>query len=543
LGFSGDAALSWEELPWHLQEAVTQLASLDPEAMLRRFVDLLLHPSDTGSTTLTVELSERLLELAGGVPSARFSGAPSARFSGDAALVPALVAAHQRRFGHIRFVTPNETLAEIAEGIASATSTNLFEVHRSDPFARADRSAHDVETSEGDVEIAFPAFGVRPDMTKVDARTQAALGNAPSGRITSEAVAVADAMTHYALRKMLCLPSAFLVRQVGIEAAIRKEMSWNVSFVAAVPARALYPALGVPMSFVMIDRMRKDTSVTFLDLGSDRYCMKGPRGRPVLRTDKSWRDAIEQGETEGATGIAVVPWEKIRARDPVLAVDRYVDTQAGDALTAFADTHESSELIEVVDIHRPLALTADEEGEVEVLEAAPRDLGSRGYVTEPEKRFRVGRVEGRRAENQQLLPGDVVLSVKGTIGNVAIVPDEAPPRGSKAIWTAGQALMILRPRRASTSPAALWAWLSSDVMRAHLEALAKGGVVPNLSSRDLKTLPIVLPSAEDRSRVEEAFARRQALYDEIDHIEAEIKALQKGTWPQNELRLNEGDDA
>jgi restriction endonuclease S subunit len=80
-------------------------------------------------------------------------------------------------------------------------------------------------------------------------------------------------------------------------------------------------------------------------------------------------------------------------------------------------------------------------------------------------------------------------------------------------------------------------------MRAHLEALAKGGVVPNLSSRDLKTLPIVLPSAEDRSRVEEAFARRQALYDEIDHIEAEIKALQKGTWPQNELRLNEGDDA
>lgn len=145
--------------------------------------------------------------------------------------------------------------------------------------------------------------------------------------------------------------------------------------------------------------------------------------------------------------------------------------------------------------------------------------------------FRKGHDGLSKAADQRLAAGDVVLAVKGTIGAVGLVPEDAPAAASGEIWVPGQSLVALRLRKGvQLNPVTLFEFLSSDVMRDYIKSLATGTAVQTLSIKDVKALKIPVPSLSDQSQVEEAFWARQNLYAQIRALREAVENA-RNSWP------------
>jgi hypothetical protein len=171
-----------------------------------------------------------------------------------------------------------------------------------------------------------------------------------------------------------------------------------------------------------------------------------------------------------------------------------------------------------------------------IFEASPGDIGQRGYLEQPERSFTVDRATYTRAMNQRVHPGDVLLSIKGTIGVVGLVPDHVPREGDTAIWTAGQSLMILRPKkRGGMDPITLYEYLTDETVQEFIKSLAGGSVIQNLAMQDLKAFPVPIPAREVIEDVRAGFVARQALLDEVADIQRRITTQRAEKWPHAQL--------
>ena len=457
--------------------------------------------------------------------SALAGNAPSIRCAGDLTLRVALVAALRPSQPAVLYVTRNTRLAELAVLLGRAVGVELD--------VETDPSRND---QEHESEIVIPRFGERTGSDALDPTLRERIG----GRaVASETIALAEALVRQRRRCILCVTNGVLFRGVGIEPKLREELieSGRLRAVLALPGQVI-PDTGIASSLLVLEpkgHMRR-VSVRFLDLGHDRYAARTLRGRPELRPEPLWWDGIE-GPLPDAKGAALdVPRAEILAQDASLAIERYKGASVSEVVSAFVERHGGHTAADVFEFIRPGALKADKEGDLKVFEAVPGDFGPRGYVMAPSKRFRVGRGDDGKARKQQLLPGDLLLAAKGTVGPVALVPPDAPPERAGVIWTAGQSIMILRPRRTFRPlTVALYEYLRSDAVQRHLDAIAGGTAIRHISARDLKILPIALPPPEVQDEVEAAFVERQKAFDEIDRITSEIEFRRHRTWPHLDL--------
>ncbi|MBO9429645.1 hypothetical protein [Sulfitobacter sp. R18_1] len=69
--------------------------------------------------------------------------------------------------------------------------------------------------------------------------------------------------------------------------------------------------------------------------------------------------------------------------------------------------------------------------------------------------------------------------------------------GEDTIWTAGQSLMILRPKkRVNMSSLALYEYLSNDTVQEYIKSITGGAAIQTLAMKDLKGFAIPLRDEE-----------------------------------------------
>jgi len=290
---------------------------------------------------------------------------------------------------------------------------------------------------------------------------------------------------------------------------------------------------------ISAERDRHD-HVSFGDLGHKKLSQPGLRGRSDVGEGVNWNRVMFSDMTSDKTLLRHVSRDEIYENNMVLTPDRYLNVGAKERLDHFlsragADAH--AELADLVEMIRPVSLTQDDEGECTLYEASPGDLNERGYVSIPGRTIAVDRGKYNKASNQQLRPGDVLLSIKGNVGVVAMVPPDAPKEGEAGIWTAGQSMMILRPKkRVSMSSLALYEYLSNDTVQEFLKSLAGGAGIQNLAMKDLKSFPVVMPDDEAIRQVEASFSDRQAILDQIGELQAKLVDVRDQGWPHLHLK-------
>lgn len=480
----------------------------------------------SGWPWISKEVALQVASLAVGTSSARCSFG----WSLHAGLRLALLSEDQDTLLELSFVDMAPEVCELAAMCAATLEINIS-VFQGLPFERLDGLS-------AQTEIAFPPLGWKMQQgSEIPKRTLDWMGATQTGRLTGEAVAIADQLAQAPqARSIISLSSGALFRTVGVEATAREELinSGRLQAVLDVPSGMTYHETGIQTGILVLSPEDQiNDAVRVLDFSDPQLSTRTSRGRFEAKTDIPWGKLIYDPLGEIDFGRDV-PVSEIEEQGHILTVSRYLSRTAT-RLSAFNQRYEVAELSALVELIRPVSLPKDEEGDYVVHEAAPGDVGEDGFLAAPPKTVPVNRGALRKARNQQLEPGDVILSVKGTIGRVGIVPEKAPGRDVDAFWSAGQSMMILRPRGGRILPEVLYEYLSSDLMQEHLHALASGAVIQSFNMQDLKGLPVPVPSKEEQDKTAEAFHARQDLFAEIRRVRDQIAKHRASNWPHQDL--------
>ena len=107
-------------------------------------------------------------------------------------------------------------------------------------------------------------------------------------------------------------------------------------------------------------------------------------------------------------------------------------------------------------------------------------------------------------KRSKIVPGDVLVSIAGTIGRCAVVPD------ADAELNCNQAVAIIRPQ-ASIDRKFLLHWLSSDFAIEQIRQSKVTATIANLSLGQLGALKISLPPLDEQKRI-------AAILDQADEL-------------------------
>jgi type I restriction enzyme M protein len=205
---------------------------------------------------------------------------------------------------------------------------------------------------------------------------------------------------------------------------------------------------------------------------------------------------------------------------------RYLSTELNKQVEDFFAKRSSAELGSLVEVIRPPVLSEDPNGSEEVREIAISDITEIGDIRAPAKRFTINREQIYKAGKVKLMPGDILLSVKGTVGHVALVP---PHDG---VWFPGQVFVVLRlvGEGVRLSERYLFHFLKSEVGQKLMKSKQKHGGMQTLSAQDLWELPIPLASFEEVRKVDEEHLKIHDIQVKIDRMRTEIEERQRKFW-------------
>jgi hypothetical protein len=130
---------------------------------------------------------------------------------------------------------------------------------------------------------------------------------------------------------------------------------------------------------------------------------------------------------------------------------------------------------------------------------------------------------------QHLLePGDVLLSIKGSLGKVAVVQD------LEHDTVPGQAFCVVRLRpNAPITPTALVQYLRSAVGQTLLNKAGQGAVVSFMPMGEVKGLPIVIPHHSELKRAETLEEESVALNRELGELSRRLQRLSREGWMED----------
>lgn len=107
-------------------------------------------------------------------------------------------------------------------------------------------------------------------------------------------------------------------------------------------------------------------------------------------------------------------------------------------------------------------------------------------------------------KRSQIQPGDVLVSIAGSIGRAGVVPDDAPQ------MNCNQAVAILRPTKA-VHKLFLRLWIEGADAQRQIRSSTVTGTISNLSLSQLGNLEIPLPALAEQRRIAEVLDRAEAL--------------------------------
>lgn len=240
----------------------------------------------------------------------------------------------------------------------------------------------------------------------------------------------------------------------------------------------------------------------------------------------------------------LVTAEELEANGFSFQVSRYLHSDDDVVLQRYLDSRTTVKLGDLAEIRRPVAsLGRKEEDGIEAWEVTPGDVDDSGQLRQGSKRIRLPEAALAKGRQQLLEPGDVLLSIKGGLGKVAVVQVLEHPT------VPGQAFCVVRLRpNAPLTPAALVQYLRSAVGQTLLgKAGQRPDVVAFMPIGEVKRMPVVIPHPSELQRAEALEQESVALSREVEELSRKLQRLSRQGWmedlPPALLTGDQGEDA
>ncbi|MXW21168.1 MAG: N-6 DNA methylase [Gammaproteobacteria bacterium] len=292
------------------------------------------------------------------------------------------------------------------------------------------------------------------------------------------------------------VPSGLLFRG-GRSKALREWLveTMGLQYVIELPPRCLpNTPIGYALLSIRPKRSSKPDSIRLVAADSSKFITKSSKSNRLSNGHELARVTLSPKHGEHDE-VAVVEKAAIRENDYVLNPARY-QTQDLDRLL------ENSRVVRLGNLCRIIfpVPTKDsrEEPTMAYFEVLMSDFESDGTVAHGSKKRLLDYPWVSKARKDELRPGDILLGVKGTIGKVAIVTEEADEN-----LLAGQSMVILRleDRDRIPDPVYLLRYLSQPAVDKYLNAMAGGSAIRFVRSKDIAKLPVPIGSLEEQAKV------------------------------------------
>lgn len=279
-----------------------------------------------------------------------------------------------------------------------------------------------------------------------------------------------------------------------------------------------------PVCAMVFDTTIQSDKVAFLDL-SGKDCIDSElsdRQHNVLNTDSALElKKVLSGEKTGHSVFI----ESDRLNDDKCLLDPscYVAGPEHEESVNYIERGELR-LADVAQIYRAQVCTAADPETVKetetVYELNLNDVPQTGVMSEVQKAVRV-KAGDSRAKRSRLQKGDIVLSIKGTIGKVGYFNED------RTDVIAGQCFAVIRTLNEQKYPQSLiFCQLKSHDMQRYLKMKTTGDKIKVLQSKILKQLPIYRSTEKLKAKADSMVKKLL----ELDRQRLEIKrAVEKST--------------
>jgi type I restriction enzyme M protein len=348
-----------------------------------------------------------------------------------------------------------------------------------------------------DCVLADPPWGMRPDASSL--YDFAIRGHQSENLFVQHAVQ----SLRQGGRAVVAVPPGLLFRG-GADQALREWLlkQYRVEAVINLPRGAFRELRSVAPSLLVLQRGGPTETVRFVDL------VELPE---TVAASRNLARAIRAGDAEGARPhtLQTVDVIELRKADSRFEVPAELAIEANDDLALLAERVELVPLKEAADIQAGLSVSKKGWTDVPEGDAPPLvRIGSLdSHALRIGDRYLSPAWGQRPSPGQQVQRGDVLLSVKGTIGKVQHVRGAVDLDGKAVPGASGDALavvmtglVVLRTRPALDARF-LAAVLSSRTYQALLRRLARGAVIANLGLRELRTLTVPVPPPAVQEKV------------------------------------------
>ena len=316
------------------------------------------------------------------------------------------------------------------------------------------------------------------------------------------------------IRAVVLMPVGFSYRS-GVEEDSRKYLIKKnlLEAVIQLPPN-LHSATSIETTFFVINKRKNDTRVFFLSLKDDKFLTRA--GRKVILNNLDNIVEIYKHRSELENISALVSNETIEMNGCSLAIDRYIISQEAKELQEILLSYKTIALQEIAEVRRSQLFKDEGEGK-KVYELSPSDFAQAGYTKEGGKLKKIG-TQSNKYETYKLMPFDVLVSTKGTIGKVAIIGEISKP------MLASQASQVIRLKD-KESAIELYMFFKSDIGQAMLKQLVAGTAMPQIATNEIKKLAIPILSKSEKQQVLLNFNHEIKLYNEIKKLQETIKQI------------------
>ena len=375
-----------------------------------------------------------------------------------------------------------------------------------------------------DVTLGFPPFGVKYDPMLAE---RDLFGRFPEKTASIAVLAVRHILARTKGRAVVAVPNGLLFSP-GAERSLREELlaKKQIEAVVALPA-ALLPNTALPFSLLILNREKANDEIVFVDGAKDALFRKDGRGRAVLT---AWKQIVDLVLSRIENDISrIVSVKDVLGNDALLQVNRYCKSSDGEAVEALLSKFPNRALVELVSIVRPLPISNIDEG-MAAQEVGPADFPEYGYAQTPGREVFINEAAFAKGRKQFLRPLDIAITVKGSVGKVAIFPPEIDI-GESAGWIAGQSCLVLRvDDEGIIDPRVLFSFLKSEIGQAQLKQIVSGASVPLIQLRELEKIRIPVPDRLEQEKTIEAFEKIVEIERLVANSRDEQRKLSNALW-------------
>jgi type I restriction enzyme M protein len=326
-------------------------------------------------------------------------------------------------------------------------------------------------------------------------------------------------------KAIVVMPVGFTYRS-GVEEEFRKYLI-NKNYLEAIiqlPPN-LNPSTSIETTIVIINKNKKDSNTLFINLKNDDYLTK--EKRKIILTNIDDIAKIYHNKNEINNVSKLITHKEIENNNYSFSIDRYVVSNEVSILKEQLKAYNLVELQDIATIRRSQQFKEENEG-IFIHELSPSDFTKSGLTSSNQAKYkRIGSQE-KKLPTYQLENLDLLLSVKGTIGKIALINyiDEE----HKMITS--QASVIIRLNNIEKNSdehykkmVCIYMYLKSDFGQSILKQLVSGVAMPQISTEDIKKLQIPIFKKEEEKRLSDNFKQEQILYNEINKISIDIKQI------------------